>query len=146
MCNLNEEDIENLDKIEYELSQKQESAEETTAHDMPLEAVDRKPCQKRYGSPKSHEKAFEAMSNDVPQKTQNQTKWAGSVWKGQVVSRNWRLLHGETPFSSDIKKIKRQRNQLLVVLIHIGNLSKGWEKLSTELFVSDMLWAPAPFV
>ena len=80
MCILNEKDIEKLDKIEYELSQKQEPIEEPAAYVImiPQEAAERKPGQKKYGSPKSQEKALEAMSNGVPEKTRNQTKWACS--------------------------------------------------------------------
>ena len=57
ICILNEEDIEKLDKIEYELSQKQEPIEEPAAHVIPQEAAERKPGQKSTDH-QSHRKRF----------------------------------------------------------------------------------------
>ena len=57
MCILNEEDIEKLDKIEYELSQKQEPIKEPAAHVIPQEAAERKPGQKCTDH-QSHRKRF----------------------------------------------------------------------------------------
>ena len=76
MCILNEEDIEMLDKMEYELSQNKSLLRRLQ---FTICLKRRKPGQKGYGSPKSHEKVLEAMSNGVPEKTRNQIKWAVSA-------------------------------------------------------------------
>ena len=107
LCILDEEDIKQLDRIEHELSQKQEPAAGTSKQ----ESLDSRPGQssgkRKYGSPKSHEKVAEAMSNGVPEKTRNQTRWAVTVWKEWAVSRNLNLLHGEAPFSCDIEQLRK---------------------------------------